>query len=496
MRKSIYILLGLFLLFPFLAEGRDKDKDEFVVVIDPGHGGKDVGATDNGVNEKDINLGVALKLGQMIKEKHKDVKVVYTRDNDNFVSLQGRADKANKAKGNLFISIHTNSVDKKNPNRKTVAGASTYALGLHKDKNNMEVARRENSVIELEKDHEQKYSGFDPNSDESYIIFEMAQKKNLSQSLHFADKVQKEMAKGGRKDRGVHQAGFWVLWATAMPAVLVELDFICNPNSAKFMGSDTGQKHLAEAIFKAFETYHKEYKKSFAGVTLPGEEVEQPKEAGQVLQLASASKPPREVTAAPVQTAVRSYGAKRRRRSQAAREKSLRQNYESDNVFVFAESDAVDALEGQVAEEVLLAVVEEDKPAEPVKKNKEKKSKPKKGRTVGGRKVEVVLNSDDVAARRKKSGAGMTASLSGKRHAGAVATVFKIQILTSDHMLKKNAPEFHGLKDVAYFKEGNIYKYTIGESENRREMDALLKKVRDKIPDAFIITSTKDSRNH
>ncbi len=482
-------------MFPAYAVGKEKNKDEFVVVIDPGHGGKDVGANDNGVNEKDINLGVALKLGQKIKEKMKDVKVVYTRDNDSFVSLQGRADKANKAKGNLFISIHTNSVDKKNPNRKTVAGASTYALGLHKDKNNMEVARRENSVIQLEKDHEQKYSGFDPESDESYIIFEMAQKKNLSQSLHFAGKVQKEMAQASRKDRGVHQAGFWVLWATAMPAVLVELDFICNPNSAKFMGSEAGQKHLADAIFKAFESYYKDYKKSFAGITLPGEEVEQPKEVSPALQLASSSKPPREVTEAPVQSSSRSYSAKRRRRSQAAREKSLRQNYESDNIIVFAETDAFDALEGQVVEEVLMAVVEEEQPEE-VPAKKEKKSKPKKGRTVGGKKVEVVLSADDVAERRKKSGTSLTASLSGKRHAGAVATVFKIQILTSDHMLKKNAPEFQGLKDVAYFKEGNIYKYTIGESENRREMDALLKKVRDKIPDAFIITSTKDSRTH
>ena len=299
MRKSIYILLSFFLLLPALAEGREKIKEDFVVVIDAGHGGKDIGASDNGVNEKDINLGVALKLGQKIKEKLKDVKVVYTRDNDSFISLQGRADKANKAKGNLFISIHTNSVDKKNPNRKTVAGASTYALGLHKDKNNMEVARRENSVIQLEKDHEQKYSGFDPESDESYIIFEMAQKKNLSQSLHFAGKVQKEMAQAARKDRGVHQAGFWVLWATAMPAVLVELDFICNPNSAKYMGSEAGQKQLAEAIFKAFESYYKDYKKSFAGITLPGEEVEQPKEASPALQLASSSKPPRDGSSCP-----------------------------------------------------------------------------------------------------------------------------------------------------------------------------------------------------
>ena len=134
----------------------------FTVVIDAGHGGKDVGATDNGVMEKNINLKVARQLESILKKKMKDAKVVLTRDDDRYLTLQERADVANKAKGDLFISIHTNSVDKKNKNRRNIAGSSVYTLGLHKDEDNLQVAMRENSVIELENDYEQKYSGFDP----------------------------------------------------------------------------------------------------------------------------------------------------------------------------------------------------------------------------------------------------------------------------------------------------------------------------------------------
>lgn len=237
-------------------KGKTQDKHEFTVVIDAGHGGHDVGATDNGIREKDVNLGVAKKLAEMLGKKRKDVKVVMTRDKDEFISLQERADIANRNRGDLFISIHTNSVDKKNSNRKKVEGSSVYALGLHKDANNLKVAQRENSVIELESNYEQKYSGFDPKKDESYIIFEMAQKRNLGHSLKFAGEAQKQLVNvAERADRGVKQAGFWVLWATSMPSVLVELDFICNPKSAKFIGSADGQQKMAQALFNAIENY-------------------------------------------------------------------------------------------------------------------------------------------------------------------------------------------------------------------------------------------------
>lgn len=251
--KTAVIALAV-LSFPVM-EAFSAD-NKFTVVIDAGHGGHDHGAIDNGAKEKDINLGVAKKLNELIRKNLKDVKTVMTREGDTFVSLQERANIANRNHGNLFISIHTNSVDKSNPNRKRVNGTSVYALGLHKDADNLKVARRENSVIELESGYEQKYSGFDPSKDESYIIFEMAQKKTLGQSLKFANEAQKQLVgHAGRHDRGVKQAGFWVLWATSMPAVLVELDFICNPDMAAFMNSEAGQNKMAEALYNAFKAY-------------------------------------------------------------------------------------------------------------------------------------------------------------------------------------------------------------------------------------------------
>ncbi|MCM1022355.1 MAG: N-acetylmuramoyl-L-alanine amidase [Muribaculum sp.] len=232
----------------------------FTLVIDAGHGGHDYGAIAGKINEKSINLATALEFGRLVEKNMPDVKVVYTRDGDYFKTLQERADIANKAGGNLFVSIHTNSVDKRNKNRRTIQGASTYTLGLHRSDENFEVAQRENSVMMLEDDYETKYLGFDPSSTESYIIFELSHDKNLDQSIEFAAAVQKQLATtAGRVDKGVRQAGFWVLAKTSMPAVLIELDFICNPTSAAFLNSKEGVKKMGKAIFNAFEKYKTNY---------------------------------------------------------------------------------------------------------------------------------------------------------------------------------------------------------------------------------------------
>ncbi len=234
----------------------------FVVVIDPGHGGKDYGAIGERTNEKTIVLDVSLRLGKMIGKAYKasEVKVVYTRDRDYFVELQERANIANRAKGDLFISIHANSVDKRNRNRKHVNGTSVYTLGVDRAEKNLAVAQRENSVIVLENDYTERYEGFDPSSAESYIIFEMEQNRHMVQSLDFASKAQHELVhKAGRADKKVRQAGFWVLHATSMPAVLVELDFICNPDMESFMASEKGRNKLATALFAAFIDYKADY---------------------------------------------------------------------------------------------------------------------------------------------------------------------------------------------------------------------------------------------
>lgn len=239
---------------PILA--KNKTDDRITIILDPGHGGKDFGAVENGAKEKDINLAVAKKVRSMIEKELKEVDVVMTRSTDVYLTLQERADVANNAKGDLFMSIHVNSIDKKTPGRQKTHGSSVYVLGLHRDQDNMKVAMRENAVIELESDYKEKYSGFDPSKDESYIIFEMAQKRNLGESIRVAGDAQNELVNtAGRVNRGVRQAGFWVLWATSMPAVLVELDFICNPQSVKYMTSEKGEDELAASLLNAIKKF-------------------------------------------------------------------------------------------------------------------------------------------------------------------------------------------------------------------------------------------------
>lgn len=233
----------------------------FTVVIDPGHGGKDYGCIGNITNEKTTVLEVGKRLGKLIAKEHPEVKIIYTRSDDRFIPLNTRADIANKANANLFISIHVNSIDKRTKGREKVHGASVYSLGLHRSDDNLAVAMRENSVIELENDFSEKYQGFDPNSSESYIIFELNQNRHMQQSIEFADEVQKELiSTGGRADKGVRQSGFLVLRATSMPAILVELDFICNNAAEKFLASSEGHDKCARALANAFTTYYNKQK--------------------------------------------------------------------------------------------------------------------------------------------------------------------------------------------------------------------------------------------
>lgn len=226
--------------------------DRFIVVIDPGHGGNDPGAIGTRGKEKNINLNVARKLGRLIEDNCNDTKVVYTRKSDIFVPLHRRAEIANNAKANLFISIHTNAVARKNS---YVKGTETYTLGLHRTEENLEVAKKENSVILIEDDYKQRYAGFNPNSSESYIIFEFMQDKNMSQSVNFATLIQQNFKSYNRIDKGVHQAGFLVLRETSMPSVLVELGYISNPSEETYLLSDKGTTDLANAIYRAFINY-------------------------------------------------------------------------------------------------------------------------------------------------------------------------------------------------------------------------------------------------
>lgn len=250
-RNYILILLcAIWSALPFAtlqAQGRD-----FTVVIDPGHGGRDPGAVGRKGKEKSINLNVALKLGNLIQANHKDVRIVYTRQKDVFVTLDKRAQIANNAKADLFISIHTNSVAR----GRTVRGTETYTLGLHRTDDNLEVAKKENSVILIENDYEQRYAGFNPNSAESYIIFEFLQDKNMEKSVDFATQIQRQFKNTAKRiDKGVHQAGFLVLRETTMPGVLVELGYISTPDEERYLLSEAGTSDLAKSIYQAFANY-------------------------------------------------------------------------------------------------------------------------------------------------------------------------------------------------------------------------------------------------
>ena len=245
----IGILLGLLVSPPCLGKVEARD---FVLVIDAGHGGHDPGAIGRISKEKDINLKVALAVGKLIERNCPDVKVVYTRKRDVFVPLNRRSDIANEAKADLFISIHTNSL----ANNHTARGASTWTLGLAKSEANLKVAQRENAVILYEDDYQTRYAGFNPNSAESYIIFELMQDKYMEQSVRLASLVQEQFRHTCRRvDRGVHQAGFLVLKASAMPSVLIELGFISTPAEERYLNTEQGIGNLSNGIYQAFLAY-------------------------------------------------------------------------------------------------------------------------------------------------------------------------------------------------------------------------------------------------
>ena len=228
--------------------------NRFTLVIDAGHGGHDAGALGSSSKEKNINLKVALAFGRMVERNCPDVKVIYTRKTDVFIPLDERANIANRAKADLFISIHTNAL----PHGKIARGFEVYTLGMHRAADNLEVAKRENSVILEEKNYKQRYEGFDPRSSESYIIFEFMQDRNMAKSVELAKMIQKEVcAQANRPNKGVHQAGFLVLRATSMPSVLVELGYINNASEAAYLTTTAGVNAMAKSIYNAFAAYKK-----------------------------------------------------------------------------------------------------------------------------------------------------------------------------------------------------------------------------------------------
>ena len=436
-----WLLLLPFYLSAFLPSHAAKTKP-FTLVIDAGHGGHDAGAIGAITKEKTINLNVALAFGRMVERNCKDVKVVYTRKTDVFVPLHTRADIANKAKADLFISIHTNALPKKRISR----GMETYTLGMHRAADNLDVAKRENSVILIEKDYKQRYQGFDPNSSESYIMFEFIRDRNMAKSVELAKLVQKRTcATAGRQNKGVKQAGFLVLRETSMPSCLIELGFISTPDEERFLHSSDGVEKLGKGIYQAFVDY---YKNSGSG--------------GKVIEMKEEVKDDVKAEAKPdMKAEVKAEEPKARPRPKSKMAREL-----------------ADVREGRVAVEE-----EQPRPAAPKMEEPEPAEDTVKEDSVAAAKVEPMAEPVSEPAPKpvqEKKPTPVVAETSG-------APVFKLQILASATKLKPADPQLKGQKQADWFQEGGLYKYTLGSSENYNEINQLRKAQQSRFPQAFII---------
>ena len=390
-RKIVFAVV----LLAFVGISLAAKRQGFTLVIDAGHGGHDAGALGAISKEKNINLHVALAFGRYVERNCPDVNVIYTRKTDVFVTLLERANIANRNKADLFVSIHTNAL----PKGKQARGLETYTLGMHRADDNFDVAKRENAVILYEKDYQQHYEGFDPNSSESYIMFEFMQDKNMEKSVELARLVQRLSCSAFiLLNKCVKQAGFLVLRETSMPSCLIELGFITTPAEEQILNSADASDALGYGIYQAFVDYRNKYDKS---ITVPFETPER--------QRVSEQRPTE------------------RRAVAKGQEKT--------------EETGIAAVEGNNTE-----------------KQDEKGTKEEKADTEEHK-------SQDIAVR----------------------PVFKIQILTSSTILKKGDKKLKGRDDADYYKDGKIYKYTIGASENYNEIYRLRKTILDKFPEAFII---------
>ena len=401
----------------------------FTVVIDAGHGGKDPGARGARINEKAINLAVALKLGAFIEERSKDVKVVYTRKTDRFVELDERADIANRNKANLFISIHTNAVKRGS----SVQGTETYTLGLARTDENLEVAMSENAAILLEDNYKQRYEGFDPNSSESYIIFEFMQNRHVEQSISLASEIQKAFKEVKRVDRGVRQAGFLVLRKTSMPSVLVELGYISNQQEERYLASDEGQRALAGALYQAFVRYKRNYDRR----------------TGTIMNTSSK------------QTVLS-------RETDSAHEKAE----DASSTHKIAEQIEEDeAANAPVGSEAYVAY-----------RKRHLESKNAAGRAPE-KKAQAPAPVQTTARPEKDAeivSQPMMDNLKNK-------TVYKVQILTASKLLPSSSSRLKGYKPVGYYVENGIYKYTYGETTSFSEIKQVRKKLLKDFKDAFIV---------
>ncbi len=448
MRKLYIITIVLLLAVTSFAANK-----RFTLVIDAGHGGHDAGAVGAITKEKIINLNVALAFGRLVEQNCADVKVIYTRKTDVFIPLHTRADIANRNKADLFISIHTNALPKGRISR----GLETYTLGMHRAADNLAVAKRENEVILYEKDYKQRYQGFDPNSSESYIMFEFMQDRNMAQSVELAKFVQRRTcAAAARLNKGVKQAGFLVLRATSMPSCLIELGFISTPDEERFLNSSAGVTQLSQGIYQAFLDYKRKYD---TNVSVPYKA--EPKEEIKV---------PSVVPEADQQEVKKESRKERKRRKEAEEQARLEQAKREQALQEQAKQEQAQQEQMQVvaADTVAQTPVEPTAPSVPTKTQDPPTPVPPSPLPV------------------PVSVPGPTASPKTVAQTNG-APVFKVQIMASGSKLPTSSPKFNGLTGVDCYEEGGLYKFTVGVSTDYNEIYQLRKSVLDKFPQAFII---------
>ena len=434
--KSILLLiLAIFLPLSSM------EAKKFVLVIDAGHGGKDAGCVGkiSKAEEKNLALKYALAFGKSVERNCPDVKVVYTRTTDRFLELWQRAEIANKNKADLFLSFHINSV----ANGKSVRGYQTYTLGQSKTtgskagiKQNLEVAKRENAVISMEKDYKQHYQGFDPNSPESNILFEFIQDANMERSVELAKLMQKNVcAATGRVDKGAHQNNLAVLRLTSMPGCLLELGFISNPDEEKFLNAESSVALYTRGILKAFIAYKNKY---FDGLKAPYRPSDIKETA--VPQIVPEEYKEKEVK-----------GNGKGSEKEVKKEEPARAEVKRNQEAASKESEKAEAKKPEKAEEKKVEKVEEKKPEKAEEKKPEAVEKPAEE-----------PKTDD-------------------------APVFKVQISTGSKKLSPNDRQFKGLQNVEYYEENGVYKYTVGNSTDYNAIAQKRKEILDKFPGAFII---------
>ncbi len=441
--------------------------EKFTLVIDAGHGGSDAGAKGAFSKEKTINLKVALAFGRYVEKNLPDVRVIYTRKTDVFVPLHERADIANRNKADLFISIHTNAL----PKGKIARGMETYTLGMHRVADNLDVAMRENSVILFEDDYKQHYEGFDPNSSESYILFEFMQDRNMEKSVELAQMVQKRAcATTGRSDKGVKQAGFLVLRETSMPSCLVELGFITTADEERYLNTDKGVDAFGRGLYLAFADYKRKYGRAasvpYNAAGASGTAATQASSGG------SASK-------AGNGTVSRNEQKKAEEKAREAREKTentarkaekARSDEDMKKSAATVAAPTVESITAELADARLAASGSGN-----VKRQPAANPPPADAKTAVVETTSAVSNSDDDLV------------------AEAGPPVFKVQIMASSRRIDAGDRLFKGLKGVECYSDGGLYKYTYGASTDYNEITRLRKSVTNKFPEAFIV-AFKDGR--